>query len=110
MLFPTGDKVLVKPLAPKTQTDGGLVIPTVALEQPNRGTIQGVGPDVKTLKVGQVAVYSKYAGIEVEEDGSLWLLIPECDVLATSVFVDTVGSPSPGTPGTSIETGISLGD
>lgn len=59
--------VLVKPVKVQTETDSGLVIPdSVEKEQKAQGEILDLGPDVKGLKKGDMVLYGKYAGEEIQ--------------------------------------------
>ena len=86
------DRVLVKPAAAETKTAGGIIIPDTAKEKPQKGTVVAVGPGkyaeqtgniipVKQ-KVGDVVLYGKYAGTEVQIEGQDLLIMRESDLLA----------------------------
>ncbi len=73
---PLGDRILVKQLSSEEVTKSGIVLPETAdKEKKAQGTIValGNGEELKTLglKVGDVVVFGKYAGdeVEMEEDG-----------------------------------------
>ncbi len=78
-------KVLVKPQEAETKTVGGIIIPDSAKEKPLRGTVVLVGAAKKDetveVKAGDVVLYGKYAGTELEIDGEKYLLINQSDVL-----------------------------
>ena len=86
---PLGDRVLVKPMEAGEVVSGGIIIPDSAKEKPQEGEIVAVGPgkaeDGKvialTVKVGDKAIYSKYAGTEIKLDGVEYLLMREDDLL-----------------------------
>ena len=87
---PLADRVVVKPLDEAEQMRGGLYIPDTAKEKPQDGTIVAVGPGRLTddgkrvpmeVAVGDVVVYSKYAGTEYKEDGVEYLIVREDDIL-----------------------------
>jgi chaperonin GroES len=84
---PLSDRVLVQPAAAEEKTAGGIFIPDTAKEKPQRGTVVAVGPGTKddptTLKVGDVVLYGKYSGTEIQVDGKDLLIMRESDVLAT---------------------------
>ena len=78
-------KVLVKPQEAETKTVGGIIIPDSAKEKPLRGEVVLVGAAKKDetveVKAGDVVLYGKYAGTELEIDGEKYLLINQSDVL-----------------------------
>lgn len=78
---PLADRVLVRPDSAESETASGLVIPDVAQEKPQQGTIEAVGPDVSALNVGDIVVYSKYGGTEMDLDGDTFLVLSVRDVL-----------------------------
>jgi chaperonin GroES len=81
---PIGDRVLVEPVEAETKTPGGIIIPDSAKSKPQRATIIAIGGAVTetALKVGDVVLYAKYTGTEVELDGKKYLILPTTDVLA----------------------------
>ena len=84
---PLADRVLVLPAPAEEKTIGGIIIPDNAKEKPLKGEIFAVGQGVKdekmVLKVGDVVLYGKYAGTELENDGVKYLIMKQSDVLAT---------------------------
>ncbi len=88
---PLGEKILVKRLEAEEKTAGGIVLPDSAKEKPKEGKVVALG-DGKLLddgkraefqvKVGDVIIFSSYAGTEVTVDGEEYLLMSEEDVLA----------------------------
>ncbi|MCQ2339048.1 MAG: co-chaperone GroES [Paludibacteraceae bacterium] len=83
---PLADRVLIEPAAAETKTVGGIIIPDSAKEKPLRGTIVAVGRGTKDeemiLKPGDVVLYGKYAGTELELDNEKYLIMRQSDVLA----------------------------
>jgi len=83
---PLGDRVVIKPAPAETKTSSGIIIPDTAKEKPQRGTVVAVGQGKKdeplTVKVGDVVLYSKYAGTEINIDGEDYLIMKESDILA----------------------------
>ena len=68
-------------------TAGGLIIPDTAKEKQQQGTVIAVGSGKKDepmeLKVGDVVLYGKYAGTEVNSpDGKTYMIMRQSDVLA----------------------------
>ena len=86
MIRPLSDRVLVEPKEAETKTAAGLYIPDTAKEKPQQGTILAAGPGKKDepmeLKVGDVVLYGKYAGTELEFEGQKYLMMRQSDVLA----------------------------
>ncbi|MBL4724402.1 MAG: co-chaperone GroES [Lutibacter sp.] len=83
---PLGDRVVLKPLEAETTTASGLIIPDSAKEKQQKGTVVAVGNGTKdepmTVKVGDVVLFGKYAGTELELEGSEYLIMRESDILA----------------------------
>tara|TARA_B100000989_G_scaffold269670_1_gene225248 strand:- start:305 stop:583 length:279 start_codon:yes stop_codon:yes gene_type:complete len=83
---PLADRVLVEPAAAETKTSSGIIIPDTAKEKPQKGNIVAVGPGTKenpvTLKVGDIVLYGKYSGTELNHEGKDYLIMKENDILA----------------------------
>lgn len=83
---PLHDRVIVQPAAAEQKTAGGIIIPDTAKEKPQRGTVLAAGPGKKdepvTVKAGDVVLYGKYAGTEINVDGKDYLIMRESDILA----------------------------
>lgn len=83
---PLGDRVLVKAADAETTTAGGIIIPDTAKEKPQKGTVVAVGPGKKdeptTVKAGDVVLYGKYAGTELQHNGQEYLIMRESDIYA----------------------------
>ena len=83
---PLADRVLVKPAAAEEKTIGGIIIPDSAKEKPLRGEVIAVGEGTKdekmVLKEGDLILYGKYAGTELEFDNEKYLIMRQSDVLA----------------------------
>ena len=83
---PLADRVLILPTAAEEVTMGGIIIPDTAKEKPLRGTVKAVGHGTKdeemVLKEGDVVLYGKYAGTELEVEGTKYLIMRQSDVLA----------------------------
>ena len=91
---PLDDRVVVKPEDAEETTAGGIVLPDSAKEKPQRGKVVAVGPgklldngDRGTLSVavGDVVIYGKYGGSEIEVDGNEVKILRESDILAKVV-------------------------
>ena len=89
---PLSDRVVLLPEDDGTDvTAGGVVIPDTGKEKPQQGKVVAVGPGRTTdegktiapaVSVGDLVVYSKYAGTEVKQDGQEYVIVRESDVLA----------------------------
>lgn len=83
---PLSDRVLVEPAAAEEKTAGGIYIPDTAKEKPQKGTVVAVGPGKKdeptTVKSGDVVLYGKYSGTELQVEGKDYLMMRESDILA----------------------------
>ncbi len=84
-LKPINDRVVVQPAAADEKTSGGIIIPDTAKEKPQRGKIVAVGPgkddNKMTVKKGDVVLYGKYAGQELQYEGKDLLIMREDDIL-----------------------------
>lgn len=70
---PLNKKVLLLPIEIKDRTEGGLYIPEMAKERPGKGTIKVIADDCEYIKpedVGEIVLYGKFAGTEIELDGN----------------------------------------
>jgi chaperonin GroES len=78
-------KILVEPREAEEKTQSGIIIPDSAKEKPQEGTVVLVGADKKDepmeIKVGDVVVYGKYSGTELNIDDEDYLLMSQSDVL-----------------------------
>ncbi len=83
---PLADRVLIVPTPAETKTVGGIIIPDTAKEKPLQGEVVAVGNGTKdeemVLKVGDQVLYGKYAGTEVEYEGTKYLIMRQSDVVA----------------------------
>ena len=83
---PLADRVLVHPAPAEEKTIGGIIIPDTAKEKPLKGEVVAVGNGTKdeemVLKVGYIVLYGKYAGTELEMEGTKYLIMRQSDVLA----------------------------
>ena len=76
---PLADRVLILPAPAEEKTIGGIIIPDTAKEKPLKGEVIAVGNGTKdeemVLKVGDTVLYGKYAGTELEVEGTKYLII-----------------------------------
>ncbi|KAI5585124.1 hypothetical protein POPTR_006G138600v4 [Populus trichocarpa] len=86
---PLGDRVLVKIKTVEEKSEGGILLPSSAQTKPQAGEVVAVGEGKSigktkldiSVKTGARVVYSKYAGTEVEFDGSSHLILKEDDII-----------------------------
>ena len=83
---PLADRVLIEPTAAEEVTLGGIIIPDSAKEKPLKGKVLATGNGTKdeemVLKAGDTVLYGKYAGTEIEFEGTKYLMMRQSDVLA----------------------------
>lgn len=83
---PLADRVLVQPMAAEEVTVSGIIIPDSAKEKPLKGTVLATGNGTKdeemVVKEGDVVLYGKYAGTEIEVEGEKYLIMRQNDILA----------------------------
>ncbi|KAK7281329.1 hypothetical protein RIF29_09207 [Crotalaria pallida] len=86
---PLGDRVLVKIKEAEEKTEGGILLPSTAQTKPQGGEVVAIG-EGKTfgkskvdisVKAGEQVVYSKYAGTEVEFNGTKHLILKDDDIV-----------------------------
>ena len=68
---PLSDRVLILPNPAEEKTAGGLIIPDTAKEKPLAGKV-----------IGDQVLYGKYAGQEINVDGTDYLIMKQQDILA----------------------------
>ena len=86
---PLNDRVLIRRVPESETTAGGLYIPPTAKEKPQRGKVEAVGPgrsengELKALdvKAGDEVLFGKYAGTEIELDGTEFVILKEEEIL-----------------------------
>jgi len=90
-LRPLDDRVVVEPQEAEERTSGGIVLPDTAKERPQRGKIVSVGPGKLldsgsrgqlSVAVGDVVIYGKYSGTDIEVSGKEVKIMRESDILA----------------------------
>ncbi len=84
-LKPLGDRVIIEPQEAEDKTASGIIIPDSAKEKPQKGTVIAVGPGKKDekieLKVGDVVLYGKYSGTELNFNNKDYLIMKQEDIL-----------------------------
>ena len=90
-LVPLGDRIVVQREESQEKTSGGIFLPDSAKDRPTRGKVVSVG-DGRVLengnraelqvKIGDIVLFTSYAGENIEVDGEEYLLMNEGEVLA----------------------------
>jgi chaperonin GroES len=89
-LKPLHDRVAIEATEQEEKTAGGIIIPETAKEKPVQGKIIAVGDGAKNeqgnrvpmdVKVGDIVLYGKWSGTEVEVDGKKILIMKESDIM-----------------------------
>lgn len=79
-----GNRVLIEPITPKSETPSGLILPDAARKQPF-GIVRQLGSRMKeeALKVGDlVRVDTAYGSQDVKVNGKDWRIVSVLDVQA----------------------------
>ena len=79
---PLSDRVLILPNPAEEKTAGGLIIPDTAKEKPLIAVGPGTSEIKMEVKVGDQVLYGKYAGQEINVDGTDYLIMKQQDILA----------------------------
>jgi len=87
---PLFDRIVIKKAEEKLSTASGIVLPDSAKEKPQMAEVIAVGPGgiidgkeiVMQVKVGDMILYSKYAGNDFKIDGEELTVLRQSDVLA----------------------------
>jgi chaperonin GroES len=87
---PLGDRVVVQAMT-QEKSKSGIIIPDTAKEKPQQGKVVAVGPGRLSesgdrlepeVKEGDVVLFGKYSGTEIEIDSDALLILRESDILA----------------------------
>lgn len=79
---PLADRVLILPQSVEEKTACGIILPDSAKEKQFQGRIVNIGDKVENLSVGDVVLYNKNKGTEVELNDVKHLIIRQEDILA----------------------------
>ncbi len=72
-------------------TQSGIVLPETVKEKPQEGKVLAVGPGARDddgkrqppdVKVGDRVLFARYAGTEIKQNGTKYLIMRESDILA----------------------------
>lgn len=92
-LQPLNENVLLELTQEFTEakTAGGLIIPDTAKEKPQMARVVALGTiENPGVAAGDVVVYKKYAGTEIEFSGKKFLFVPYADLLAKIVETEAI--------------------
>jgi len=87
---PLHDRVLLRRLESDSKTAGGIIIPDTAKEKPAQAEVVAVGTGIKdengklqplAVKDGDLVLFSKWSGSEINVDGEELLVVKESDIL-----------------------------
>ncbi|HNQ91487.1 MAG TPA: co-chaperone GroES [Alphaproteobacteria bacterium] len=87
---PLHDRVLLERIEEDSKTAGGIIIPDTAKEKPMKGKIVAVGSGGRDeagkvvpldVKEGDLVLFSKWSGTEVNIDGKEMLVMKESDIM-----------------------------
>ncbi|MFW2380789.1 MAG: co-chaperone GroES [Acidimicrobiales bacterium] len=90
-LQPLEDRIVIRAKEAESTTASGLVIPDTAKEKPQQGEVVAVGIGRRSdagelipmdVAVGDIVVYSKYGGTEINIEGEDLLILNARDILA----------------------------
>ena len=83
---PLNGKVLIKRLEEKEVKKGSIIIPDTAKEKPQQGEVIAASKKVDgkdaDVKPGDIVLFGKYSGSEIEIDGVDYLIMDCTDILA----------------------------
>ncbi len=80
---PLANRVLLEQEEEVTTTASGIIIPDSAKEKPLQGKVIAVGPDAEDegINEGDIAVFAKYSGTEINLDGKEYLILESNEIL-----------------------------
>jgi len=87
---PLDDRIVVQVLEAEEKTAGGILLPDTAKEKPQRGKVMAVGAGRRlddgnrapvAVKKGDVVIFGKYSGSDVEVDGKELKIMRESEIL-----------------------------
>lgn len=87
-LQPTRNRVAVKPIAEEMVSQAGIILPEIAERRPVKGRIVAVGSDVQGFAVGETVLYPRYAGVEVEVDREVFIVLADHELVARILEVE----------------------
>ncbi len=85
-IMPIGGRILVQRVEEKEVKKGGIIIPDTAKEKPQQGKVIEVSKmpgstEEPAVKKGDIVLFGKYAGTEVEFEGEEYIIMEINDIL-----------------------------
>jgi chaperonin GroES len=90
VIQPLDDRLIVERIITSGYTLGGIFLPETAQDKPNRGVVKAVGPGKMfdsgqrqplNVNIGDTVALAKWAGMEVEVDGSKVEIFRESEII-----------------------------
>lgn len=79
MIKPLGNRILLREY--KVESSGGIELISRSQERKIREVV-AIGPDVKTVKVGDKVVSGEFSGNSFMSEGKLHIIVSEIDIIA----------------------------
>jgi len=93
-LKPLDDRIVVQASEAEEKTSGGILLPQTAQQKPQQGKVVAVGPGklsetgvrlVLAVHIGDLVMFGKYAGSDVEVSGTEYKILRESELLGKIV-------------------------
>ena len=79
---PLGARVLLRPVEPEEATPSGIVLPDTAKGDNQNAEVVAAGAHEDVMvKVGDVVIYRRYSGTEINAEGEDHLMVEADDIL-----------------------------
>ncbi len=82
-LKPLEDRVIAVAQEAQSKTTSGFYLPDGAKEKSKIAKVVAVGPEAKTVKIGDKIIYKEYSTTEVKVEAVQYIIVKEEDILAT---------------------------
>ncbi len=90
-IYPTNDRILVKPIDEGEQTYGSIVIPDMGKEKPEIGEVLAVGPGrlseygkmipIRSCKIGDIVMVPKIGTLRIDFEGEEFYIAQDREIL-----------------------------
>lgn len=80
---PLGDRVVAEPVKAEAKTASGIFLPNQAQEKPKVAVVVAVGPDAKSVKVGDKILYEDFSNTDVKIGATEYIIVKEEKIIAT---------------------------
>lgn len=84
MIKPLGKRVIIKQDIAPEKSEGGIYLPGSDDNKLSQGSIVAVGMKVEDVKLGDVVIFGKYTGTEIEHDKETYLVVNESDIIGVT--------------------------